>query len=66
MGVNGRASRQKSSCSKWMLFTSVPLPSPLQIIHLILSQFQYSTEPLVINDLPLVDAFQFVEDLIIE
>ncbi|TGB61451.1 hypothetical protein CRT22_00170 [Escherichia sp. E5028] len=48
------------------LFTSVPLPSPLQIIHLILSQFQYGTKPLVINDLPLVDAFQFVEDLIIE
>ncbi|ENY54583.1 hypothetical protein C210_30290 [Klebsiella pneumoniae subsp. pneumoniae KpMDU1] len=47
-------------------FTPISLSLSIQFIHLVLSQFQYSTEPFVINDLPLVDAFQFIEDLIIE
>jgi hypothetical protein len=48
------------------LLATVPFPVPLQFVHLVLSEFQNSPKTLVINDLPLVDTFQFVEHLIFE
>jgi len=42
------------------LFTSITFTITFKFIHFTLRQFQNGTKALIINDLPLIDAFQFV------
>lgn len=48
------------------LFAPITLTIAFEFIHFSLRQLQNSPKTFVINDLPLVDTFQFVEHLIFE
>ncbi|KZQ12997.1 hypothetical protein A3N51_08985 [Enterobacter kobei] len=48
------------------LFAPITLTIAFEFIHFALRQLQNSSKTFVINDLPLIDTFQFVEHLIFE